>query len=342
MEPPGELAVRPGRGRPAGLPVEIGHDVDDAAGGPRRIEPGTGLAAQHLGRVLQRPGGRHEPSGRHGQAHVVIAVPHVELGGAEVLIGLPSVDVVVDRHLRIPVVDEIHLAVLAAAWRAVGRHSELPLEGEVGLAARRDRLGQAETHDGPVHLVAWALASGRRELTPLSSHPVELDSLDRPGHVGVVPRTGGEDVLQELDVDGAKGIGRAVVVGDGALSGEALRHRVELRLELVVRPLLPVTGPGRAARAPGAPIQRQVVSRQAGHRHRPWGGAAIAPAVRGRRRSAGRRPAAGAGREHRCEEHRGQEATGVSLHPDRDTGGVGTEGHRMLRSGWSRAFRPGG
>src|SRR3712207_8623525 len=47
-------------------------------------------------------------------------------------------------------------------------------------------------------------------------------SLDRPGDVRVMPAAGGEDVVEELDVDDREGVERAVVVADGGGAGQAL------------------------------------------------------------------------------------------------------------------------
>ena len=141
-EPPGDLPVTAGgRGTPR-LAIDVGHHVHDAGRGPGGVEPRARLRAERLVGVLQGPRGRHQPAGRQRQAHVVVAVAHVELGGAEVLVDLPPVDVVIDGHLRVPVVDEEDLAVLAPARCAVRRDTKLPGEGEVRAPARQQRLGQ--------------------------------------------------------------------------------------------------------------------------------------------------------------------------------------------------------
>ena len=122
------------------------------------------------------------------------------------------------------------------------------------------------------------------------------------GTFGVVPGAGGEDVLQQLDIDGPQSVRRAVLVADGTLARHALGHRVELRLELVVRPLLPVVRARRAGPAPGPAVQGQLVPLQHRQRHGPGRRRPIAAAPGGGgRRRRGSVPA-GTGREEHCQD----------------------------------------
>ncbi len=281
--------------------------------GPGGVEPRPGLRAQRFVRVLQGTGRGDQPAGGQGQADVVVAVPHVELGRAQVLVGLPPVDVVVDGHLRVPVVDEVDLAILATAGRAVGRDPELPGEGEVGLAAGRKRLGQPQAHDRPVDLVTGSLAAFGREVGALGRHAAQLHAFDRPRHVGVVMRAGGENVVQQLDIDRLERVRGAVEVGHRALPGEPLGDRIELGLELVLGPLLPVLRPGRPVAGSGPPVHGELEALERGQHHGAGGGHPIGAPRRGRgRRGCGGGTAARAGRDKHEEDDRNETRHGRS------------------------------
>ncbi len=131
-EAPGELAVDPHRGRGACTTVGFRHHPHYSSCVTGRVQAIPGLGGQDLARVDQPAGGSHQPTGRQRQGHVVVAIPHVELGVPQVLVGLPAVDVVIHRHLGVPVVDEERLAVLATPGSTVGWNPELPGEVECG------------------------------------------------------------------------------------------------------------------------------------------------------------------------------------------------------------------
>ena len=223
-----------------------------------RIQPGPGLTGKHLVGIQQRAGGGDQPAGRQCQGDVVVAIPHVELGVPQVLVGLPAVEVVIHRHLGIPVVDVERFAVLAAPGSAIGGNPKLPGKRELGRPARWQRLRQSDPHDGSIHRISYAFLVDRLELLALCGHPAELDPFDRPGDIGVMPGTGGKDVVEQLDVHFLKGIGRAVVIGHRSLAGQPLGDRIELGLQVVVGPLLPVAWPRGSGAGPGAPSHRAV------------------------------------------------------------------------------------
>src|SRR5690606_10448179 len=243
-EAPGQLAVLAARGGAPRAAVLRRHDVDDVWRAARAVEPLAHGGGEYLLRVLERAGRRDEPALGHGDRDVVVAVAHVELGVGEVGIGLPSGDAVVDGELRVPVAEVEDLAVLAHARRAERRDGERPGELEVHAAAGRDGLGQRDVEDGAVDLVAGRLARlPHLERAAVGGDALELDALGDGDHA-VAHRVRPVRVLVEVHGDAGQRVGRAVVVADGAAAAEAGGCGVELRLDAVVRVLLPVVRPG--------------------------------------------------------------------------------------------------
>ena len=153
---------------------------------------------------------------------------------------MPSVHIVIHRHLRVPVIDVVGLPVLATARRAVRRDAEPPGKLEGGRSPRREGLGQSDLHDGALDPVARRISLTWLQILALRRDPVELNALQCPGDVGVMPRTRSKDVVQQLNVDLPQRVGRMVLVDHRSLARQALGDRIQLRLEPVVGPLLPV------------------------------------------------------------------------------------------------------
>jgi hypothetical protein len=161
-EAPGQLPVLATRGRASRAAVSVGDDADDLAVAPRTIQARSRLGTQDLGRIRERPGAPDEPALRNGDLDVVIAVPHVELGDAEVWIALPAVHVVVNRDLGIPVRDHEDLSVRPLARRAVGGYGERPVEREIRRVAGSEGARKPDPQSRRVHQVP--AGRGAREL----------------------------------------------------------------------------------------------------------------------------------------------------------------------------------
>ena len=69
-------------------------------GEARALGPG-----QHVNRIEQRPRTGDHVAARHGDGEVDVAVLEVELALAEVLLGVPAADVVIDCHTGEPLRD---------------------------------------------------------------------------------------------------------------------------------------------------------------------------------------------------------------------------------------------
>ena len=217
-------------------------------------------------RILQGAGSANDPAFGHRDFDVVITVAHVKLPVAHILIGLPAVDIVVDGHLRIPVGQVEHLAVLAHARRAPFRYLEAPCEREFGGAAGRERLGQDDLHERPARAVA-GLASGGAFLQHLAAG-LDLRNLHAAGdgHESVPHRILFVEVLTQVDQHEAKLVGRVVVVADGFGPVEHLGFRRQRHLNGVVCRVGPVGGAGFAGGGAGSLLDGPLELRRRHHR----------------------------------------------------------------------------
>ena len=124
---------------------------DDGVGTRGARESLALRGGEHLGRILQHAAAGDGVAGRRGDGVVEVAVLEIELALAEVRIGVPAADVVVDRHARIPLRDLVERAVAPHPVGAVLGHAEgeAHRDGEPA-AARRDGLLEIDAPHGVV------------------------------------------------------------------------------------------------------------------------------------------------------------------------------------------------
>jgi hypothetical protein len=79
------------------------YDPDNFTGLSGLLEPLANLRGQDLLGILELAGSSHEPAMGNGDGNVVVSVAHVELAPTHVRLGDPPSDVLIDRHLGIPV-----------------------------------------------------------------------------------------------------------------------------------------------------------------------------------------------------------------------------------------------
>ncbi len=216
--------------------------------------------------------------GRDRQRDVVVAEFQREFAVAEVLLVLPAVDVVIGRHAREPLGDfeqvVLVLFVEALVAHAAAQHAglgdvELPFEREREARARLHRLRQVDAHHRLVDDVVQGTAGGVLDVGDLDAaleaaalegeaDRVELHAFRAAFLPGVARRNGrdvavvriaAEHVLVQLHPQVGEGVGRIVVIGDGAGAADGALVFVERRAQGVVGALLPV---GVARRARGA------------------------------------------------------------------------------------------
>ena len=145
----GESAVRGRHGHPIRLPIGAAGHVDHRVshGGGRELA--AGLIAPHLLGVRERARSHDGPSGRDRQAHAVVAEVVVELGRTQIGLGVPPPEIVINRHPRIPVADEVHLTIAPAHPSGVALGKGLvPFDGEGGGGSRRDRTRRPHPKQG--------------------------------------------------------------------------------------------------------------------------------------------------------------------------------------------------
>ena len=236
--------------------------VDDVAAGHRVRQPGPSALGEHGVGVDEVAGGVDEHVGGGVERHAEVARLHVVLAHAEVGVGVPAVDVVVDGDGRVPVAEVVHLAVGPLAVRPGVRGDRVrPAEGDLGGGPRRQRLHQPDRHDGAEHGVRPRLdgaAVRARRLGPGDVAVVGAVDGERrqrqaagdgdgpvPGHARRV------DVLAQLEHQELEGVRGLVGVRDGPGPAQHGGLGVEPGVEVVVGPVLPVGGARRAGGGPG-------------------------------------------------------------------------------------------
>ncbi len=141
-EAPGQIPVlgRRSNGGDAGPEIGLGQDVHHRValrGTPITLQD---RRRQNLFQILRLARRHHHPPLRHFDRHVVAAKPEVELGVTEKLVRLPALNVVVHRHLRVPVGD-VEKVVFAPAHAPAGA-ALWDLEGPIDLQHHRVAGGQ--------------------------------------------------------------------------------------------------------------------------------------------------------------------------------------------------------
>ncbi len=259
---------------------------------------------QNLLQVLRPSRRHHDPTLGHLDRHVVATVPEVELGVAQERVRLPALDVVVHRHLRIPVgdVEQVVLAPTHAATGAALRDLEGPVDLQHHRVARHQEPAGSDVHGRALNGVAQEHPRpgdlGQR--LAVGDDPAQLDP---PGHLrrAIPHHTLRVQVLQKVQHQVAQPIRRSVAVDDAPAPLQPLLVRDDAGAQGVVGPLLPVVGagyPGGGSRSllDGASV--------IGRRHDRVRGRPTAPRLRRqRRRRAERegreRPERGSHRFHR-------------------------------------------
>ena len=146
------------------------------------------------------PGAGHDVAGRQRHLVVDVAVLEVELALAEVLVGVPAVHVVVDRHARVPLGELVQ--------RPLATHPVGAVLGDVEAVGQvehgRARRGRAAA---PAPRTSWCRPPGR------SSGDRRLGAARRPGPAGAAaaawpPRAGGDALGEARDLEAAGEPGR--------------------------------------------------------------------------------------------------------------------------------------
>ena len=223
------------------------------------------VAVRTCERVEQDSGGLDDVVVRDGQLDIIVAEVEVELALAEELVGLPAVDVVVDRrpgkplgHLVEPAIGDLfpHPASVAA----VLGNDEMPVDLEHRLLPRGQRRRELDLHLRAVDHVRRVralhqLAAGGHDLDPGDLVPA-VERIGKQEAAGLRGQLLGKcgrvldgaadgrivDVLVQLEPEVVEPIGGIVMVGDSLGSGDGVTGGVERGLDCVVHPLLPVLG----------------------------------------------------------------------------------------------------
>ncbi len=236
------------------------HDLHGLAGAPGSRQPGAHGWGPHRERVSHGPCRGNEEPRRQRERDVEVAVFEVELPGADVGQGIPSVYVVVHDHPRVPLADLVQpVSDAPHAPAAVWRHREMPGDVEVDRSPGRQGAGgrELDPHHRPVF--------GPPELRSGCAKSLDRDPADEPlaGEVEhgtarevqrrLVKRIGdavlGEEVLLDLDPHEGKRVGGMVLVMNALGSTDHRARRVECRADHVIGALLPVVRARRARRA---------------------------------------------------------------------------------------------
>ena len=125
--------------------------------GARRARESLALRGrEHLGGVLQHAAAGDGVAGRRGDAVVDVAVLEVELALAEVRIGVPAADVVVDGHARVPLRDLVERAVAPHAIGAMlGNAERVAHRDREPPTLRRERLLEIDAPHRVIDVRAW-------------------------------------------------------------------------------------------------------------------------------------------------------------------------------------------
>ena len=97
---------------------------------------------EHILGIVERSGGGHDVSSRHGHAECKVAVVQIELALSEIRLGVPAAHVVVHRHTRIPLRNLVELAVASHAVGAMLRHRKTVGDVNRRRASRCQRFGE--------------------------------------------------------------------------------------------------------------------------------------------------------------------------------------------------------
>ena len=247
-ESPGEGALRGGPG--AGLPRLGGADDRDGRVAPgRACQAFTLRGSEGLLGIEEPAGGRDDIASGYRHVHVELAILQVELARADVGLVVPSLHVIIDRDAGIPLPQLVKRPVVPHPAGAVGRHREVPLDGDLAGGVRSHGRREIHAHGGAerrapggvaVHGERFHRSATRKSL----AGEVECGVLENQRRlmqlVGDAGR--GADVLLHMEPDVEQRVGRVVVIGDGLTAREAAGGGIECGVYLVIGALLPVAG----------------------------------------------------------------------------------------------------
>ena len=265
-EPIGEQAVHAGPRDGAGLTrsgvrdrnLVVGHrGFGQAFEGDRRV---------HIRRVVEGAGGHHRPTRGNRDRRVVVAERVVELGVPEVRIVVPTPQVVEERHLREPVRDEVDLVVgVPHPARAVLRQGHLEGDIELERVARLDPDRRTNLHERAIDAVARTFRE--RPFLELLAIRGQTGNRDTTCDLlrSVPRRPGLVEILVQVEPDRGQ-VGRSIVgVENPNAPLELCLFGIQLRRQVVARPLLPIRMAGAPVLTAPAAIQRASKVRRWGH-----------------------------------------------------------------------------
>ena len=259
---PRQPATAPGGGD---LPVEVraGEHPLDRIGRRGGVEARAHVRGQRLPGIDERSRSLDQPAGRRVDRHIVAAEVCVELRLPREAVGVPSLDVVVDRHLRVEVgqVEELVAAVPHAARGSLLRDVEAEVERELDRAAGRHGARRPDEQPGRADLVSRALVVVLEgvDLGASDGDPLELDAA-RDLFLTAPRRAGRMEVLDQLNDEGVERVGRIVPIRDPGRAVEPPPLGVDPHVDVVLGPLLPVARPGGAVGAARAALDGRAVA----------------------------------------------------------------------------------
>ena len=245
--------------RAAGADFVGSDDGGDGVAGQHGGESSARCSRQHLSRILQQSRAAHEPPGRHIELHVEPAEVVVELRGAEVLLGIPSPQVVIDSDAWKPLCrlkERVGPALCHSVpgARATG-DGMIPLDLDRGRRTRRDgggkeHAGQRGAQVDRDRCGQWLVArrrSGierhRRTVDAHRSHHHAVGELRR--HPRQSAGVGADEVIRvETQRDLRQWIGTVVVQRDRLEAAQSLCRHIEPRANGIVGAQLPVLRAG--------------------------------------------------------------------------------------------------
>ena len=205
--------------------------------------------------------------GGNGDRHLEIAKGEGEFAAAEELFVLPALVVGVERHARIELCDRVQPIVVlrevlvtrpAAVFHPIVDRVP-PIDLETDRLSGHERLRQIDAHHGLVDRVRQRLSAEVGDLSDPEAAIEHIEHAHQAADAHAVAQRAGVDlarvavlrahVLIELQPQVIQLVRALVVVGDRLAAGDLLFVVVQLDLDVVVRALLPVLVPGRAARS---------------------------------------------------------------------------------------------